>query len=64
MYELLVYYPEDPTLVRKSVRVDRGNEVVALIPKLLAEHVGCERIVVTAHNVRLFSVDCAGNRHP
>lgn len=63
MYELQVYYAGDTT-IRKSVRASRAAEALELIPLLLAEHDGCEHIVVLVSGVRLFSVDCAGNRLP
>ena len=61
MYELHVYYPGD-TIMRKTVRAARAAEALDLIPQLLAEHDGCEHIVVMTRGVRLFSVDCHGNR--
>lgn len=38
--------------------------VLERIQRLLAEHPGCERIEVRADHIRLFAVDCAGNRLP
>jgi hypothetical protein len=49
---------------RKIVSVKTAAEVSALIPKRLAEHDGCERIVVKAGTAHLFSVDCNGERTP
>ncbi len=63
MYQLLVYYPEKPG-VHATIVAERAAEVLDLIPKILAEHDGCERVVVTYDQVRLFAVDCAGNRLP
>ena len=63
MYELGVYYPGD-IIARKMVEAKRAEEALGLIPKLLAEHDGCERVVVMLSGLRLFSVDCAGNRLP
>ena len=63
MYELGVYYPGD-TIARSMVEAKRADEALGLIPKLLAEHAGCERVVVMLSGLRLFSVDCAGNRLP
>ena len=62
-YKLWVYFPGD-TVVREIVTVDRPAAVLTAIPRLLAEHDGCEHIVVTFENTRLFAVDCAGNRLP
>ncbi len=63
MYKLLVYYP-DTKGVHTTVDVARGADVLTLIPNVLAEHDGCEHIVVTLNGMRLFAVDCAGNRLP
>lgn len=63
MYQLLVYYPADEG-VRVTHSVNRGADVLTLIPRLLSEHLGCERVVVKFNSERLFSVDCAGNRLP
>ncbi|MGH6967254.1 MAG: hypothetical protein ACREE0_22440 [Phenylobacterium sp.] len=63
MYELHVYYGGD-SIARKTVRASRAAEALDLIAQLLAEHDGCERVVVMVSGVRLFAVDCAGNRLP
>jgi len=63
MYELVVYYPGED-IARRRVKAGRSAEAFALIPQLLAEHDGCEHIVVLLGGVRLFAVDCAGNRLP
>lgn len=63
MYQLMVYHPGEP-IARVTVKAARAAEALALIPLLLAEHHGCEHVVVTVDGVRLFSVDCAGNRLP
>jgi hypothetical protein len=63
MYELMVYHPGDP-IARVTVKARRAAEALALIPQLLVEHEGCEHIVVLLGGVRLFAVDCAGNRLP
>jgi hypothetical protein len=42
--------------------VVRAHAVLETIPKLLAAHPDCERIVVWSDHVRLFAVDCRGNR--
>ncbi len=63
MYQLLVYFPGSEG-ARARINIDRGSDVVAMIPKLLAEHEGCEHIVVMLNDVRLFAIDCAGNRLP
>lgn len=59
MYELMVYHPGD-RIARVTVKAARAADAFALIPLLLAEHDGCEHIVVMVGGVRLFSVDCAG----
>jgi len=61
VYTLQVFYPGDST-VRQTVRVDRAADVLTIIPELLEQHDGCERIVVLLDAVRLFAVDCQGNR--
>lgn len=65
MYHLLIYYPGDPAH-RPSQRIEARDPkaIVDTIPKVLAEHDGCERVVVMMGVTRLFSVDCAGNRLP
>ena len=63
MYKLLVYYPEREG-VQATIEVRRAADVVDAIPGLLAAHDGCEHIVVMLDNVRLFAVDCHGNRLP
>lgn len=63
MYELHVFYPGD-AIARKTAKAGRAADALGLIPRLLAEHDGCEHIVVMGGGVRLFAVDCAGNRLP
>lgn len=63
MYQLQVFYPFDPA-ARRTVSVRSAAEVMELVSDLLAEHPGCERIVVLVQGVRLFSVDCHGHRGP
>lgn len=63
MYELQVYHPGDP-IARVTVKAARAADAIALIPQLLAEHAECEHVVVMVGDVRLFAVDCAGNRRP
>ena len=63
MYQLLVYFPGSD-VVRATIEVERSADVLARIPKLLAEHEGCEHIVVMFKDMRLFAVDCTGNRLP
>jgi hypothetical protein len=45
MYQLLVYYPGD-TAPRATLQAQNAAAVVALIPKALSDHDGCERVVV------------------
>ena len=63
MYTLSVFYGSQ-TKPHAVHRIDRSADVLTAIPKLLAEHEGCEHIVVTSDSIRLFSVDCKGNRLP
>ena len=63
MYHLLVYFSGE-TVPVATIHTPRASEILGLIPKLLAEHDGCEHIVVMGDTVRLFSVDCHGNRMP
>lgn len=62
MYRLLVYHAA-PT-PHAILTAETGAEALALVQAALAEHDGCERVVVMLDDVRLFSVDCDGNRHP
>jgi len=61
MYQLLVFFP-GKRAPHATVTAATATEALSLIPKLLAEHIGCEHIVVMADRVRLFAVDCKGNR--
>lgn len=63
MYLLSVHFPGEAA-ARLSVPVTRASDVLARIPDLLAEHPGCERVVVYFNGLRLFGVDRAGNRAP
>ncbi len=61
MYTLQVFY--DGKLDHIEM-LARAADVLTRIPVLLQEHVGCEKIVVLFGAVRLFAVDCEGNRLP
>lgn len=63
MYQLLVYYPDAAT-PHATLVVDKAADVLALLPQILAEHHGCLHVVVMLNEMRLFAVDCAGNRLP
>ena len=63
MYKLLVYHPGE-TVPHEVIVVAKAADVVARIPQVLADHGDCEHVVVTLDEVRLFAVDCAGNRLP
>lgn len=63
MYKLMVYHPGDQ-VARAAIKVERAADVLAMIPQVLAEHHGCEHIVVFFDHARLFAVDCHGNRTP
>jgi hypothetical protein len=60
MYSLLVYFPED-VVAHATIPLTRASDVLARIPELLAEHAGCEHVVVYFNDIRLFAVDCSGN---
>ena len=60
MYSLLVYFADD-AVAHATVPIARASDVLARIPELLAEHDGCEHVVVYFNDIRLFAVDCAGN---
>jgi hypothetical protein len=61
MYVLRVYHGGEH-YPSKTVSAATAPEVFELIPKLLAEHQGCERIAVLSGVTFLFSVDCHGQR--
>ena len=61
MYHLEVIHPGEPVPVKRR-SVTNAGDVLQIIPQLLAEHPGCERVVVWFELTRLFTVDCAGNR--
>ncbi len=63
MYQLQVYLPDNPVPFA-AYHTALAAEVIDLVQKALAEHEGCERVVVTLSGIRLFAVDCAGNRIP
>ena len=44
------------------IDVPSSADVVALIPRILAEHDGCEHVVVMTGTTRLFAVNCRGER--
>jgi hypothetical protein len=60
VYALEVFFPDDPR-PRHVERLNAATEVLTRIAELLAEHVGCDKVVVTFNSRRLFSVDCKGN---
>ncbi len=63
MYVLEVYFAGD-RYPRHVVRTQSAPDAMTRIPALLAEHHGCEKIVVYSGSTRLFSVDCKGNTTP
>jgi hypothetical protein len=63
VYKLLVYHAGE-NLPHATILVARAAEVLDRIPEVLAQHHTCEHVVVTHNDVRLFAVDCAGNRLP
>ncbi|MDO9338420.1 MAG: hypothetical protein Q7T61_18660 [Caulobacter sp.] len=46
----------------RVVKARSAVEVMEVIPRLLEEHDGCERVSAIAGDNFLFSVDCEGNR--
>jgi hypothetical protein len=63
MYDLHVYHAGE-SVPSKMVSAKTAAEVFDLIPKLLAEYDGCERIAVLSGRMYLFTVDCHGERLP
>ena len=63
VYQLEVFYPGQST-PHATIRLISAPEVLVRISTLLAEHHGCEHIVVMSDRARLFAVDCKGNRLP
>ena len=63
MYKLMVYH-SGGAQVSATITVARAADVLSRITQVLAEHDGCESVVVTFNDIRLFAVDCAGNRLP
>ena len=63
MYTLQVFHAGSPT-VTETHEVKHGADVLSTIPRLLAQHADCEKVVVLLGPTRLFSVDCKGNRLP
>ncbi len=59
MYELQVFYEGK---LHHTERRTGAADVLARIPVLLQEHEGCEKVVVMFDRMRLFAVDCKGNR--
>ncbi len=60
----LTVFAKGSALPIGSVSLPSATEAMAAIPKLLADHPGCERIRVQAGATYLFSVDCKGERIP
>ena len=63
MYALKVFHPGE-AVARQTHTATSADEVMRLIPKLLADHPGCERVEVHSATVKLFAVDCEGQRIP
>ena len=60
VYLVEVYFAEDRR-PRHAERIKSAHDAMGRISALLAEHHGCEKIVVYSGDTRLFSVDCKGN---
>lgn len=60
MYLLNVTYG-DGTHARESVQAPSAEDVLELIPRLLARHGDCDRIEVVRNATALFAVSCASN---
>lgn len=58
-YVLKVFYKSE-SVPREIIGGDRGSEVLAMIPRLLARHPGCYRVRVHLGDTLLVSVDCRG----
>ena len=63
MYALHVFFNGSDTPSHIEYPSNAG-QALARIPALLAEHHGCEKIMVYNGETRLFSVDCHGNTTP
>jgi hypothetical protein len=63
VYTLKVFYAGE-TVPRHVESTLSAKEVLTRVHALLAEHHGCEHIVVLLDSTRLFAVDCKGNRLP
>jgi hypothetical protein len=63
MYSLEVFYAGDKT-PRHVERLLNAADVLKRVHALLAQHEGCETVVVYSEHARLFAVDCRGNRLP
>jgi hypothetical protein len=61
MYRIYVVYPGLGE-ARETCYVARASETLTAISDLLAQHHGCERLVIWLNETRLFAVDCQGNR--
>lgn len=61
VYRLEVIHPDGRI---ERVTISRASDVLDAIPGLLAQHTGCDRIIVYADAQRLFAVDCQGNQLP
>ena len=61
MYRLTIINPAhaDRPL---TIKVDTSTDVLEMLPRLLQDHLDCERIEVRKVDRLLFSVDCASNR--
>lgn len=63
MYSLHVFYSGIPA-PRAVVNAQDAEQAMSQVRDLLAQHQGCERVEVHAGAVKLFAVDCEGNRLP
>ncbi|OJU10068.1 MAG: hypothetical protein BGN86_11740 [Caulobacterales bacterium 68-7] len=60
LYQMLVYFPGEAG-ARAVLNAGKGAQVATLVPELLADYPGCERIVVKLNASHLFTLDGAGN---
>jgi len=60
----LTVFETGRSLPIETVTVRLAADVMTAIPKLLADHPGCERIRVQAGATYLFSIDCTGATIP
>ncbi len=61
MYRLRVFHAGS-TSPTEVLSIDSAAEVLTAIPRLLERHPDCAHVEVRVGEIRLFAVDCEGNR--